>query len=30
MRERAQLIGGRFLVRSDPGKGTQVTVEVRA
>jgi signal transduction histidine kinase len=30
MRERARLIGGRFLARSDPGKGTQITVEVRA
>jgi ligand-binding sensor domain-containing protein/signal transduction histidine kinase len=30
MRERARLIGGRFVARSDPGKGTQITVEVRA
>jgi ligand-binding sensor domain-containing protein/two-component sensor histidine kinase len=30
MHERAERIGGRLVVRSIPGKGTEVTVEVRA
>jgi len=28
MRERSALVGGRFVVRSRPGHGTQITVDV--